>query len=60
MRDLVFTKGLKVKSGYDAVEYFENSKKPYDAVVCASDELAVGVINALREGGKRFRKTLAL
>ena len=46
---LVYAGGLKVKSGYEAVEYFENSNKEYDAVVCASDEIAMGVINALRE-----------
>ncbi|WP_418223048.1 LacI family DNA-binding transcriptional regulator [Clostridium isatidis] len=58
--DLIFTKGLKVKSGYDAVEHFENSKKPYDAVVCASDELAVGVINALRERGKKVPEEVSV
>jgi LacI family transcriptional regulator len=51
--DLVYTKGLKVKTGHEAVEYFEGNKKSYDAVVCASDEIAVGVINALRERGKK-------
>jgi len=50
---LVYAGGLKVKSGYEAVEYFENSNKEYDAVVCASDEIAMGVINALREKGKK-------
>lgn len=51
--DLIYTNGLKVKAGYEAIEYFENTGKEYDAVVCASDEIAMGVINALREHGKK-------
>lgn len=47
--DLVFFKNLKVKCGYEAVEQFTQSKKKFDGVVCASDEVAMGVINALRE-----------
>ena len=49
---LVYSGGLKVNSGYDAVQQFENSNKEYDAVICASDEIAMGVINALRDKGK--------
>lgn len=51
--ELVFTGNLKVKTGYDAVEKFESLNKKYDAVVCASDEIAMGVINGLREHGKK-------
>ena len=58
--DLVYTKGLKVKTGYEAIEYFENSKKNYEAVVCASDEIAMGVINALRERGKRVPEDVSV
>ena len=47
--DLVFLKDLKAKSGYNAVEKFLASGKKFDGVVCASDEIAIGVINALRE-----------
>ncbi|MGG7059561.1 LacI family DNA-binding transcriptional regulator [Clostridium nigeriense] len=57
---LVYAGGLKVKSGYDAVEYFENSNKEYDAVVCASDEIAMGVINALREKGKKVPEDVSV
>lgn len=58
--DLVYTKGLKVKTGYEAIEYFENSKKNYEAVVCASDEIAMGVINALRERGKKVPEDVSV
>lgn len=49
--DLVYFKSLRVKAGAEAVEQFVNSGKKFDGVVCASDEIAVGVINALREKG---------
>ena len=58
--ELVYAGSLKVKSGYEAVEYFENSNKPYDSVVCASDEIAMGVINALREKGKRVPEDVSV
>ena len=48
-QDLVYFKSLRVKAGAEAVEKFISSGKKFDAVVCASDEIAVGVINALRE-----------
>ena len=47
--DLVFFDSLKVKCGYQAVEQFTKSKKKFDGIVCASDEVAMGVLNALRE-----------
>lgn len=50
-KDLEFFKDLKVTSGYRAVEKFLKSDKKFDGVVCSSDEIAVGVINALRENG---------
>lgn len=49
--DLVYFEGLKVKSGYKAAEKFISSNKKFDGVICASDELAIGVINGLREKG---------
>ena len=49
--DLVYFKGLKVKSGYEALEKFLATGKKFDGVVCASDEIAMGAINALRENG---------
>lgn len=40
--------GLKAKDGYNGIkEIFENCK--VDAVFCASDEIAMGAINALRD-----------
>lgn len=57
---LIYTQGLKVKSGYEAVQYFESNKKEYDAVVCASDEIAMGVINALRDTGKRVPEDVSV
>ena len=50
-KDLVFFKDLRVKSGYKAIETFLANNKKFDGVVCSSDEIAIGVINALREKG---------
>lgn len=58
--ELIFNKGLKVSTGYDAVQKFEATKKSYDGVVCASDEIAMGVINALRENGRRVPEDVSV
>ena len=44
-------KNLKYKTGHDAADKFVNFNKKVDGVVCASDEIAMGVINGLREKG---------
>lgn len=48
-KDLVYFDTLKVKSGSEGIQKFVESKKDFDAIVCASDEIAMGAINALRE-----------
>ena len=58
--DLEFFKDLKVKSGYKAVEKFLESGKKFDGVVCSSDEIAIGVINALREKGIRVPEDVSV
>ena len=49
--DLVFLQNLKYKTGHDAAEKFLKVDKKIEGVVCASDEIAMGVINGLREKG---------
>lgn len=49
--DLVHFDSLKVKSGYEAADKFIDSKKKFDGIICASDEIAMGAINRLREKG---------
>ena len=49
--DLVYFEGLKVKSGYVASEKFLASGKSFNGIICASDEIAMGAINGLREKG---------
>ena len=51
--DLIYFDSLKVKSGYEAAEKFIKSKAKFDGIVCASDEIAIGVINGLRENNIR-------
>ena len=49
--DLIHFDNLKVKCGYEAANLFINSGKEFNGIVCASDEIAMGVINGLRENG---------
>lgn len=49
--ELCYFKNLTVKTGYQAIQRFTENNKKFDGIVCASDEIAMGVINALREKG---------
>ena len=49
--ELVFLKNLKYKTGHDAAEIFLKLNKKIEGIICASDEIAMGVINGLREKG---------
>lgn len=48
--NILYFAGLKAADGYDAINEILKKEK-IDAVFCASDELAMGAINALREKG---------
>lgn len=47
--ELVYFNNLKVKTGYEGAVEIINSGKKFDGIVCASDEIAMGAINALRD-----------
>ncbi|MBD7910907.1 MULTISPECIES: LacI family DNA-binding transcriptional regulator [Clostridium] len=49
--DLVCFDTLRVKSGAKGVKQFIESGKKFDGIVCASDEIAMGAINELRDNG---------
>lgn len=49
--DLVYFSSMKVKTGYEGVQHFLDSKKSFKGIVCASDDIAMGAINALRDNG---------
>lgn len=50
--ELTYFGGLKAQDGYEGIVNILN-KGTIDAVFCASDEIAMGAINALRSKGKR-------
>ncbi|SFC68350.1 LacI family DNA-binding transcriptional regulator [Clostridium uliginosum] len=58
--DLVYFDTIKVKSGYEAVDEFIRRDKKIDGVVCASDDIAMGVINRLREKGYNVPKDVSV
>ena len=58
--ELVYFDNLKVKTGYEAVEKFIGSNKKFDSIVCASDEIAIGAINRLRENGYNVPEDISI
>ena len=58
--DLVHLADLKVKSGYEAAKQFINKGKKVEGIVCATDELAMGVINGLRDNGIRVPEDVSV
>jgi len=50
-KDLVYLGGVKPRDGYAGINGILDSGAQIDAVFCASDEIAMGVINALRDKG---------
>ena len=58
--ELCYFKNLTVKTGYQAIQRFTENNKKFDGIVCASDEIAMGVINALREKGIRVPEDVSV
>lgn len=58
--DLVYFDTLRVKTGIDGVQKFLDNKKTFDAIVCASDEIAMGAINTLRENGVKVPEQVSV
>ena len=47
--ELVYFGSIKMKTGCEGVSKFINSKQKFDGIVCASDDIAMGAINELRD-----------
>ncbi|MBU3179923.1 LacI family DNA-binding transcriptional regulator [Clostridium psychrophilum] len=47
--ELVYLGGVKARDGYEGINTILDKGKKIDAVFCNSDEIAMGVINALRD-----------
>ena len=54
--DLIYLDSLKVNTGYDGVVSILKKDTKMDGIVCASDEIAMGAINALRDNGIKVPK----
>ncbi len=59
-KDLTYFKNLTVKAGYEAIQRFTEAGKEFDGIVCASDEIAMGAIDALREKGIRVPEDVSV
>ncbi|NME82307.1 LacI family DNA-binding transcriptional regulator [Clostridium sp. SM-530-WT-3G] len=58
--DLVFFDSVKVKTGYEGINQFIKNGKKFEGVVCASDDIAMGAINALRDNGIQVPKDVSV
>ena len=58
--DLVYFNSMKVKSGYEGIQKFLKEKKKFKGVVCASDDIAMGAINALRDNKIKIPKDVSV
>ena len=58
--EICYFNNLKIKSGKDGVEKILSSGHNIDGIVCASDEIAIGAINMLRESGLSVPKDVSV
>ncbi len=58
--DLVYLSSIKVKTGYEGIVNIIKTGKKFSAVVCASDDIAMGAINALRDNGIEVPKDVSV
>lgn len=58
--ELVYLDSIKVKTGYDGIDNFLKNNKKFKGVVCASDDIAMGAINALRDNGLEIPKDVSV
>jgi LacI family transcriptional regulator len=58
--DLVYFDSMKVKSGYAGIRKFIEKNNKFKGVVCASDDIAMGVINALRDNKIEIPKDVSV
>ena len=58
--ELVYLNSMKVKSGYEGIQKFLKQNKKFKGVVCASDDIAMGAINALRENGLKIPEDVSV
>ncbi|MGL5244607.1 MAG: LacI family DNA-binding transcriptional regulator [Sarcina sp.] len=58
--ELMYFGNLKIKTGYEGIiEILERGTMP-EGVICASDEIAIGVINALRDKGVKVPEEVSV
>ena len=49
--DIIYFDDLRPRSGYEGIKAMLEKGSKFDSLVCASDEVAMGAINALRDSG---------
>lgn len=50
--DLTYFGDYSKQSGADAADYYLRNRKQFTAIICASDEMAIGFIEQVRKAGK--------
>lgn len=57
---LVFSGNFQMTDGFDAAKYFMQQSNPPDAIMAATDNMALGVLNYLNEQGIKVPEQVAL
>ncbi len=58
--ELVYFGSMKMKTGCEGIHKFINSKQKFDGIVCASDDIAMGAINELRNNNLQVPKDVSV
>ncbi len=58
--ELIYLNSMKVKTGYEGIQEFIKNNKKFKGVVCASDDIAMGALNSLRDNGLEVPKDVSV
>ena len=58
--ELIYLNSMKVKTGYEGIQEFIKNNKKFKGVVCASDDIAMGALNSLRDNGLEAPKDVSV
>lgn len=57
---MYFEVPFSLQAGYDSVKAMQDSHQVFDGLFCATDSIAIGAMDALREAGKRIPEDVSI